>query len=147
MAKTKEQYSADAKRRRLWTLYRITPQERDAIETFQRTSPQFSILLEKGNSKEGRIYTDHSHTSGMVRGCLAYLINKGLGTIEGTYKEKTPDILRALADYLTYPPAQHVIGKRYGMIGQAKINKKKKVYGSENGPIKEERKRGKRKTG
>lgn len=150
MAKTKEQISADAKRNRLWTLYRITPEEQDNIESFMRSNPplydkELSILLEKGGAKEGRVYTDHRHSDGLVRGRLAYLINKGLGVIEGTYKEKTSAVLRALADYLDYPPAVIVLGPRYGMIGLAKINKKKKIYGSENGPIKPERKSGKRK--
>lgn len=147
MAKTKEQISADAKRKRLWTLYRITPEEQDHVEEFMRMNPtaydhQLSILLEKGGAKEGRVYTDHRHSDGLVRGRLAYLINKGLGVIEGTYKENTPSILRALADYLERPPATEVLGPRYGMIGLAKINKKKKVYGSATGPIKESKGRG-----
>lgn len=140
MAKTKEQISADAKRKRNWILYRCTPEELEQVERFMRGIGTFSHLLEKGGAKEGRIYTDHDHVSGKIRGRLAYLINKGLGVIEGTYKEKTPTILRCLAYYLENPPAQTVLGPRYGMIGLAKINKKKKIYGSENGPIKPERK-------
>lgn len=137
MAKTKEQASADARRKRMWALYRITPEEVDQIEALMRAHVRLSVLLEKGGGKEGRIYTDHRHTDGLVRGRLAYLINKGLGTIEGTYKERTPRVLRALAEYLEFPPASTVLGPRYGMIGLAKINKKKKVYGSAEGPIKE----------
>lgn len=137
MAQTTEQKRLAAKRTRLMTLYRITPEEQDKVERFQRGIGTFAILLEKGDlSKEARLYNDHSHVSGLYRGRLAYLINKGLGTIESTYKERTPAILRALAHYLENPPATTVLGKpRYGMIGRAKINKKKKVYGSPEGPI------------
>ena|ERR1039458_1547428 len=133
MAQTPEQRRANAKRSRLMILYRITPEEQDAVEQYQRTDPTLSILLTKGDPKEpAQLYNDHSHASGLYRGRLAYLINKGLGVIEGTYKERTPDILRALAYYLENPPALWEIGPRYGMLGRAKLNKKKKVYGGPN---------------
>ena len=110
-------------------LYKITPEEQDAVEQFQRKDSVLRILLTKGNPKEpARLYTDHSHTSGLFRGRLAYLINKGLGVIEGTYKERTPAILRALADYLDNPPAVRVVGERWGLLGRAK-KKKKMIYG------------------
>jgi hypothetical protein len=131
MAQTPEQRRDDAKRSRLMLLYRITPEEEAAVERFQRGIGTFASLLEKGDrNAEARLYNDHNHVSGLYRGKLAYLINKGLGTIEGTYKGRTPDILRALAHYLENPPATTVLGKpRYGMIGRAKVNKKKKIYG------------------
>ena len=129
MAQTPEQRRASAKRSRLMLLYKITPEEQDAVEQFQRKDSVLRILLTKGNPKEpARLYTDHSHTSGLFRGRLAYLINKGLGVIEGTYKERTPAILRALADYLDNPPAVRVVGERWGLLGRAK-KKKKMIYG------------------
>jgi hypothetical protein len=134
MAQSKEQRRANAKRSRLWTLYRITPEEQYEVERYQMTDSVLRVLLTKGDPKEvAQLYTDHSHTTGLFRGRLAYLINKGLGVIEGTYKERTSTILRALADYLDYPPAVRVIGEHYGMLGRAKLNKKKKVYGGPNG--------------
>lgn len=138
MAQTPEEKRHVAKRHRLWVLYRITPEEQDVIEKFQRDSSVFRILLTKGDPKEeANLYIDHNHVSGKIRGRLAYLINKGLGVIEGTYKERTPEVLRALAYYLENDPATAVLGEpRYGMIGRAKINKKTKIYGSETGPIK-----------
>ena len=139
MAQTPEQRRSSAKRTRLWTLYRITPEEEATVEKFQRTAyGPYDILLEKGNrSTEARLYNDHNHVTGLYRGRLAYLINKGLGTIEGTYKEFTPAILRSLAYYLDNPPASIALQEdRYGMTGKAKINKKVKIYGSLNGPIK-----------
>ncbi len=139
MAKTKEEKSADAKRKRLMMLYRITPEEQGRIEAFQR-STEDSILLEKSDGNpDAQIFTDHRHSDGLIRGRLAYLINKGLGTIENTYKERTPQILRVLADYLENPPATIALGgPRYGLIGRAK-RKKKMVYGSINGPIQPEK--------
>ena len=129
MTQTPEQRRASAKRTRLWTLYRITPEEQDKVEQFQRDDSVLRDLLTRGDPKvPARLYTDHSHTSGLFRGRLAYLINKGLGVIEGTYKERTSEILRALADYLEYPPAVKVIGPRYGLLGRAK-KKRKMIYG------------------
>lgn len=135
MAKqTPEQRRDNAKRSRLMLLYRITPEEQDQVDEFERQT-DYSVLLEKGDGDKGaQLFTDHRHSDGLVRGRLAYLINKGLGTIENTYKERTPHILRVLADYLEDPPFSYLFGPRYGLIGKAK-RKKKMVYGSVNGPI------------
>ncbi len=82
MAQTAEQRRAAAKRHRLDVLYRITPEEQDAVEDFQRKAfGPYGILLEKGKHGAGRLYNDHNHVTGLYRGRLAYLINKGLGTI------------------------------------------------------------------
>lgn len=130
MAKTPEEKRLDAKRRRLWVLYRISPEEEYAIERFQFSTAPFHLLLQRGDgSEDAQLFVDHRHSDGLIRGKLAYLINKALGTIENSYKERTPEVLRALADYLEYPPARLVVGNRYGMIGRAKLNKKKKIYG------------------
>jgi hypothetical protein len=117
-------------------IHRITPEEQDEVEQYQRDSEHF-ILLERGNvddKKPALLFTDHRHSDGLVRGRLAYLINKALGTIENSYKERTADVLRALAHYLDNPPAVSVLGERYGLIGRS-MRKKKMIYGSENGPI------------
>lgn len=128
MAQTKAKKSLAAKRARLWLLYRITPEEQGTVEAYQRRG-RFSILLTKGNpNAEARLYNDHEHSSGLYRGRLAYLINKALGTIENTYKKRTPEVLRALADYLENPPAVDSIGPHYGLLGKAK-RKKKMLYG------------------
>lgn len=128
--KTAAGKSAAAKRQRLWKFYRITPEEQVEIEKFQKKHPVLSVLLEKGDPTEvALLFTDHNHTSGLIRGRLAYLINKALGVFECSYKERTPTILRALADYLENPPATQVLGEpRYGLIGRAKV-KKKMIYG------------------
>jgi len=130
MAQTKEERRLAAKRHRLWVLYRTTLEEQNKVEDYMQSSPEFRILLTKGDPKEkANLYTDHDHVTGLFRGRLAYLINKGLGTIEGVYKERTPAVLRALARYLDSPPSTEMGIVNYGLIGRAKINKKKKVYG------------------
>ena len=138
MAQTKEEKSLAAKRARAWKLYRITLEEQDAIDAFQRRNSDYSILLERGNPEDktpALVFTDHDHLTGLVRGRLAYLINKALGVLESSYKERTADVLDSLSKYLREPPALYVIGSKYGMIRRAKLNKKKVVYGSPTGPI------------
>lgn len=130
MKKSKAEVAASAKRRRLWVLFRITPEEHELVKKFQREHPPLDVLMEASrNIKAGAIGTDHCHESGLVRGILGSGINKALGIIENLFKERTGEILRALAAYYDNPPAVQVLGKRYGMIGRAKINKKKKLYG------------------
>lgn len=128
--KSKAEVAASAKRRRLWVLFRITPEEQAAVEEFQNTHPPFDVLMEASRKiKRGMLGTDHHHGSGLIRGRLGAGINKALGIIENLFQERTGEILRALAAYYDNPPAVQVLGKRYGMIGRAKINKKKKLYG------------------
>jgi len=138
MAKqTPEQRRDTAKRSRLMRLYKITPEEQEKVEEYQRNDPTLSKLLERGNLDDpapALLFTDHDHTTGLFRGRLAYLINKALGTFESSYKARTPAVLRALAEYLEYPPALRAGIERYGLIGKARI-KKHMVYGSPNGPI------------
>jgi hypothetical protein len=138
MAQSPQARRDAAKRHRLYVLYRITPEEDQCIEGYQLSTAPYNILLTRGNEqddKPAQLFVDHRHSDGLIRGKLAYLINKALGTIENSYKERTPAILRALADYLENPPARMVLGNRYGMIDRAKLNKKVKVYGSPDGPI------------
>ena len=130
MAQSPEERKLAAKRARAWKLYRITLEEQDIVEEYQRTDPDFAVLLTKGDPKEtALLFNDHDHTTGLYRGRLAYLVNKALGVLEGAYKERTSTILRALASYLDSPPAIEAIGPHYGMLGRAKLNKKKIVYG------------------
>lgn len=147
MAQTPEQRRDSAKRTRLMTLYRITPEEDAAVQHYQSNAAPYNTLLQRGNLEDTSpaiLYLDHRHSDGLIRGKLAYLINKALGTIENSYKERTSFVLRALAYYLDNPPATLVLGSpRYGMIGRAKLNKKVKIYGSSQGPVKSSKKKDK----
>ncbi len=140
MVQTKEEKSLAAKRARLKKFYRITPEEQAVVENLQRDDPTLTVLLQRGDgSSDALLFTDHRHHDGLIRGRLSYLINKALGVLEGSYKDRTPVVLRALARYLDNPPFSRVFGPRYGLIGRAK-NKKKMVYGSPDGPIKPSKK-------
>ena len=121
MAQTPEQRRYAAKKRKLMLLFRITPEEQEKIEKYQGSS-KFWVLLGK------TMGTDHSHVSGLVRGRLDFRINRALGMLENSFKELTPQILRALAEYLEHPPAVDAIGERYGLLGKAQV-KRKMIYG------------------
>lgn len=84
------------------------------------------ILLGKRNC------IDHCHTTGQCRGILEWRVNKAIGLLEKACPEDIVGLLRGLVAYYEHFPAEQVIGKRYGLIGLAKINKKKKIYGPPN---------------
>jgi Recombination endonuclease VII len=118
-----------AKDRRLQKLFRITLDEHEKIEKYQKTTAPFKLLLGKKNG------LDHDHASGKVRGLLDWRLNRALGLVESVNKEKAATILCAMATFLSNPPAKLALGRQpYGLIGQAKV-KRKMIYGSENGPI------------
>ena len=119
--------------RRLWVLYRITPQEQKAIEDFQAKHSAFCLLLGNRPNGQNRLGTDHDHTTGLIRGRIEWRINRALGLLEKAAPHNTSAVLRALADYLDNPPATSALGgPRYGLIGLAKY-KKKMVYGPPEG--------------
>jgi len=109
--------------KRIWDIYRLTPDEQGQIREFQRNHPTFQILL---GGKEG---TDHDHHTGLIRGVLDWRINMAYGLLEKVRPLSLPALLRALADYHENPPAIPALGKKvFGLMGQAKY-KKKMVYG------------------
>lgn len=112
-----------AKARRLWVLYRLTPEEHARIRQFQKDHPVYSQLL-------GRLEgTDHNHITGEVRGKLDWRVNRAYGLLEKAFPKNLSEVLKALAVYHDAPPAELALGeKRYGLIGQAKY-KKRMVYG------------------
>jgi len=136
MKKTPEQKSADAKRARLWLLYRVTPEENIEIEEHQRDIGM-GILMGSSEESTG---TDHDHTTGLIRGRLDFRINRALGLLEAYAKSRfevsvsLADVIHALDAYMQCPPATYVLGMRYGLIGKAK-KKKRMVYGSAFGPL------------
>lgn len=127
--KSAKDKAADAKRRRLWILFRITPEEHAKIKDYERRYTPI-LLMGSRNIPEGVMGVDHRHTNGQVRGLLSSGINKALGIIENLFAERTGEVLHALAAYYDNPPAVTVLGgKRYGMTGRAQLTKKNKLYG------------------
>lgn len=109
----------DAQARRLMTLYRLTPQEHMKILTYQGG---VCAISKKPSKNYG---TDHDHKTGLIRGRIDWRLNQGL-----SYFNDDPALLRAAADYLENPPATAALGApRYGLIGKAKMGKKKPIYG------------------
>lgn len=115
------------RKRLLWRLYRLTPEEWAQIKKFQG-----DVCAITGTPPGTRpLSTDHNHKSGQIRGLLSVNANKGLA-----YFNDDPALLRKAAEYLENPPATQALGRAvYGLIGKAKAYKKKMVYGSANGPL------------
>jgi hypothetical protein len=133
MAKTAEEKAASAKNARLKRFFRITLDQYKEVEEYEQAT--MPVLL--GTTRRA---LDHNHTTGQLRGVLDFRINRALGMIETSFKEKTPEILRALAYYLEHFPVTTVLGPRYGIIGKAK-KKKVMIFGSANGQIKPEKRK------
>ena len=117
MSKTAQEKAEGAKNARLKRFFHITLEEYKKVEAYEAATMP-SLL-------------------GTTRRALD---NRALGMIETSFKEKTPDILRHLAQYLEHYPVNMVLGRRYGIIGKAK-KKKVMIYGSEKGPIKPEKRK------
>lgn len=111
----------DARTRALWTLYRLTPEEYETILAFQG-----GVCAGCGRPPHGiRLAVDHDHKTGRIRGLLCWLCNRAIGIL----RDRAQTLTR-LGLYLVLPSAPLALGKEtFGMIGQAKANKKVKVYG------------------
>jgi hypothetical protein len=109
---------------RLWNFYRLTPEEWDKINEYQK-----GVCAITGKPpKNQALSTDHNHHTGEVRGLLSIWINRGLACFNDD-----PILLRAAADYLENPPARAALGKSvFGIIGRSE-QKKKMIYGGPNG--------------
>lgn len=112
--------SLEARRRRLWELYRLMPDDWDAIVDYQGGVCAITGRLPGTVA----LNTDHDHETGLIRGLLHPWVNKGL-----VYFDDNPTFLRRAADYLENPPAVAALGRKvYGLLGKAR-RKKKMVYG------------------
>lgn len=108
---------------RLWKFYRLTPEDIETIDSFQRNHPVLKQVMGK------RLSTDHDHKTGLIRGRLEWRLNRAYGLVEAAFPDNVAEVLRALADYHDTPPAIDALGKKtYGVLGKAQ-QKKKFVYG------------------
>ena len=110
-----------ARKRALWILYRLTPDEYNSILAFQG-----GVCAGCGEAPHGRaLAVDHDHKTGRIRGLLCWLCNRAIGILRDNATAAS-----RLGVYLTSPTAPRALGKEtYGLIGKAKANKKVKVYG------------------
>ena len=110
-----------ARIRALWILYRLTESAYNAILQFQG-----GVCAGCGEPPHGRsLAVDHDHKTGLIRGLLCWHCNRAIGIA----RDKA-DALARLGAYLKSPTATAALGQEtYGLIVQAKANKKVKVYG------------------
>jgi hypothetical protein len=110
-----------ARSRLLWILYRITEEEYAVILAYQK-----GVCAGCGRAPGNiRLAVDHCHKTGRIRGLLCWLCNRAIGILRDNASAAAN-----LGKYLESPPAPAALGKEtFGMIGQAKANKKIKVYG------------------
>jgi hypothetical protein len=132
-AVTKSEKAKDARLRKFFRIGLATAQQ---VRNYQEWNPDFQVLLAKDGKRES---FDHRHSDGLLRGWLAVMLNKAYGMIERLYPDNTAEVLRALAFYHENPPAVHMLGPRYGILGLAR-KKQKMVYGSAQGPLPAEKK-------
>ena len=128
---TSEVQREKQKASRIWTLFRLKPEDQKKILDFQG-----GVCAISGKPpKKQPLSTDHDHLNGRIRGMLGTRINRGLA-----YFDDNPEMLRKAADYLENPTAPQALGREvFGLIGKAR-HKKKMIYGSESGPIKASKK-------
>lgn len=117
----KEKEKIARRKERLWSLYRLTPEDYQTI-----LSHQGGICAITGKVSYRNLDVDHDHKTGLIRGLLSPWANKGL-----SFFDDSPALLRAAARYLESPPAVSAIGPHYGLLGRAQ-RKKKMIYGVSN---------------
>ncbi|GAA3536749.1 hypothetical protein GCM10022419_015700 [Nonomuraea rosea] len=91
-------------RRRVGKTYGLEPGEYDALFIAQNGA----CAICKGTRRQ-RLSVDHDHRDGVVRGLLCRMCNGRLLTAA----RDRPEVLRAAAEYLEFPPAIEHIGRRY----------------------------------
>lgn len=112
----------DARAKRLWDLYRLTPEQYEVILEHQGGVCAITGQL----PGKMRLNTDHDHKTGLIRGLLSPWANKGLA-----YFRDDPYLLRKAALYLENPPAVTALGQKvFGLLGRAQ-RKKVMTYGGE----------------
>ena len=91
-------------------LYRLAEDEWNLIEAFQN---KVCFICRKPNKSGNRLSTDHSHTTGLIRGLLCSSCNRVLGKIEDPrfWRDNLIARLERLLEYLKHPPAVEALGK------------------------------------
>ena len=99
-----------ARERLLKKFYRLTADEWNLIEAFQN---KVCFICGKPNKSGNRLSTDHSHTTGLIRGLLCSSCNRILGKIEDPrfWRDETIVRLERLILYLKRPPAVEALGR------------------------------------
>ena len=93
--------------RYLQTTYGITLKEYNDILAFQGGG----CACCGSKAKTRALHVDHSHRTGLVRGIVCAACNSAFRKLKDN-----PHIAEAAAHYLTYPPAQAVVGERVALV-------------------------------
>ena len=105
----KAKYAHDERNRRYKRLYGITVEEYDIILVFQGGV----CALCGAPPKTMRLAVDHDHKTGIVRGLLCGLCNRGLR------ERVTADWLRQAVAYFDSPSARRALGRQpQGVVGR-----------------------------
>lgn len=76
-------------------MYRITPDEYDALYEEQNGECAICGTTQCADAREFPLHVDHNHRTDEVRGLLCDLCNRGIGNFNDD-----PELLRSAADYL-----------------------------------------------
>lgn len=97
--------------KRLWMLFNLT--EDEAIKIWEFQERKCACCRRPIDIKARATVFDHDHETGVGRGWLCFLCNKGIGLLKDSVV-----LLNAAIEFLGNPPAIAVLGKRYGRIGR-----------------------------
>lgn len=99
-----------ARQRILKLYFRLSEDQWNLIEAFQK---KVCFICGKPNKSGNRLSTDHSHTTGLLRGLLCQRCNRILGKIEDPrfWRDNTIALLERLIVYLKQPPAVEALGE------------------------------------
>ena len=104
-----------ARRRRLKTLFDLTPEEYDEILEWQR-----GVCAICGRPPgRTRLAVDHNHKTGLVRGLLCWTCNTALGK----FRDNDDHVYHAWK-YVSSPPATEALGRKvFGVLGRTTSKK------------------------
>lgn len=101
---------------RIHDLYGLSTSDYWKIYAYQGS---VCAICRRATGKRKRLSVDHDHKTGQVRGlCCSTCNSRVLGHLRDD-----PNAFQRAIDYLTKPPAEYVLGKRFVPEGGAPVNK------------------------
>lgn len=114
--------SEKARARRLMDMFKLTPEQWDIVDAFQK---HVCFICGRPQKSGKRLATDHDHATGLFRGLLCSFCNKIIGFIDRFWSSAA--VLRA-NEYLYDPPASRALGHdHYGWPGRVTTKKHRKM--------------------
>ena len=123
--KSAKEKAADARERRLRTIFNITSEEYEKVLQYQGGGCAITGRRHRKDGEELLLAVDHCHRSGKIRGILESSVNKGLA-----YFQDDPVLLRAAAAYLEVNPVTAALGEEvFGILGKSSKKAANRRYG------------------